>query len=176
MGAPSKLAVLDCDQQSLLSRDPLQRHVPETSGLGVLRADCPVEILFNSFCFAAHVVSTYFTMKSFLHQGIVFKSMCIVVLCMLNLNIPFVHGQLPDLGTISQREKVLQHCHNQLQNPPLISHLWGPCHRPLWLFAPKIIPVSIQKTHCLYTKVRCSNQSGKHLIAMAYSVRSLRAC
>ena len=34
LGAPSKLAVLDCDQQSLLSRDPLQRHVPETRGLG----------------------------------------------------------------------------------------------------------------------------------------------
>ena len=50
-------------------------------------------------------------MKYFLHQGIVLKSMCIVVLCMLNLNIPFVHGQLPHLGTISQRGTFLQHCH-----------------------------------------------------------------
>ena len=32
--ATIKLAVLDCDQQSLLSRDPLQRHVDESSGLG----------------------------------------------------------------------------------------------------------------------------------------------
>ena len=92
-------------------------------------------------------------MKSFLHQGIVLKSMCIVVLCMLNLNIPFVHGQLPHLGTISQRGTLLQHCHmhrgtvqSTTKSPFNITSL-------LWLCGPKIIPVSIQTTQCLYTKV-----------------------